>query len=123
MLDNALKQAKKALETMYTGKCTIYEYQEVKDPVTKRTTSREVMLTENYPCRLSYKSITKTNDGNIPTLTQVIKLFISNEIEVKAGSKIVVTQNNKTTEYKNTGEPAIYTNHQEVILEIQEDKA
>lgn len=123
MLSTALKQAKKALESMHTGTCTIYEYQDVKDLVTKRTINQEVLVIENQPCRLSYKNITKTSDGDIPTLTQVIKLFISNEINIKAGSKIVVTQNNKTTEYKNTGEPAIYSNHQEVILEIQEDKA
>ncbi|HDF5622307.1 TPA: hypothetical protein PC346_003842, partial [Clostridioides difficile] len=56
--------------------------------------------------------------------TQTIKLFISPNIEVKAGSKLIITnQNNVTKEYVRSGESAIYPNHQEVILELLEDKA
>lgn len=118
MLNEALKKAKKHIESLYTGTCTIYEYKPVKDPDTKRTTSKEVVVIENQPCRVSYKNIQTSGEGNMSKLSQIIKLFISSECSIKPGSKIVITQNNTTTEYKNTGEPAIYSNHQEIVLEL-----
>ena len=45
-----------------------------------------------------------------------VKLFIAPEINVMPGSKIVVTQKGRTTEYKNSGEPAIFDTHQEIML-------
>ncbi|WP_270943108.1 hypothetical protein [Romboutsia lituseburensis] len=118
MLNEALKKAKKHLESLYTGTCTIYEYEPVKDPDTKRTISKEVVVIENQPCRVSYKNIQTSGEGNMSKLSQIIKLFLSSDVCIKPGSKIVVTQNNTTTEYKNTGEPAIYSNHQEIVLEL-----
>lgn len=113
-------RAKKAIESLYNGKCTVIEYQTYKDPITKRTTSKEVMVLENQPCRLSYKTIAKTTEGNASELVQVTKLFLDPSIIVNEGSKIVVTQNNRIVAYKNSGVPAIYTNHQEIILELFE---
>ncbi|MGL5642334.1 MAG: hypothetical protein ACRDDM_08695 [Paraclostridium sp.] len=118
MLSSAITQAKKAISSLYNGLCTIYEYKEVTDPNTKRTTHKELLTLENQPCRLSFKNITQSKDGDISKLTQVIKLFIDTDCEVAPGSKIVVTQNNVTTEYKNSGQPAIYTSHKEIILEL-----
>ncbi|HBG5847838.1 TPA: hypothetical protein OUL20_003776, partial [Clostridioides difficile] len=62
--------------------------------------------------------------GKVAKLEQKIKLFISPDIEIKAGSKLIITnQNNITKEYIRSGEPAIYPNHQEIILELFKDKA
>ena len=113
-----LSSAKQAINSLYNGLCTTYEYKEVTDPNTKRTNHNEVMVLENQPCRLSFKNISTSKDGSVSQLTQVTKLFIDSECTINPGSKIVVTQNNRTTEYKNSGEPAIYTNHQEIILEL-----
>ena len=49
---------------------------------------------------------------------QTIKLFISPLVNVPAGSKITVTQNNQIQVYKASGQPAVYTNHQEIELEL-----
>ena len=49
---------------------------------------------------------------------QTIKLFISPLVNVPPGSKITVTQNNQTQVYKSSGQPAVYTNHQEIELEL-----
>ncbi|MFL8467403.1 hypothetical protein Q3395_20365, partial [Clostridioides difficile] len=95
-----------------------------KDPVTKRTNNKEVVVLENQPCKLSYKNITSTEQGEVAKLTQTIKLFISPNISVKVGSKLIITnQNNITREYARSGESAIYPNHQEIILELLKDKA
>jgi hypothetical protein len=116
MINTAMKQARKAIESLYTGTCTVFEYQEVKDPITKRTIHKEVMILENQPCRLSFKNITQISEGITPKASQIIKLFLDPGINIKPGSKIAVTQNNKSVEYKNSGEPAIYSNHQEIVL-------
>ncbi|HBH0321683.1 hypothetical protein C4226_19470 [Clostridioides difficile] len=119
-----VSRARKAIEMLYRDKCTIVEYQPIKDPISKRTSNKEVVALENQPCKLSYKNITSATDGKVAKIEQTIKLFISPNISVKAGSKLIITnQNNITKEYIRSGESAIYPNHQEVILELLEDKA
>lgn len=109
---------------LYRDKCTIVEYQSIKDYITKRTNNKEIVVLEKQPCKLSYKNITSVTDGIVAKLEQVIKLFISPNISIKAGSKLIITnQNNVTKEYVRSGESAIYPNHQEVILEMFKDKA
>lgn len=111
--------ARKAIESLYKGSCTIKEYQDVKNPVTHITKKQEVTVLENQPCRLSYSKIASTTQTNAPaTVVQTIKLFIAPEIDVKPGSKLVVTQNGRTVEYSRSGEPAVYSNHQEILLEL-----
>jgi hypothetical protein len=110
---------RKAIESLYTGKCVITEYKEVKDLVTKITKYKTIDVLTNQPCKLSFQrinSITQTEDA--ANVTQIAKLFIAPEIRVQPGSKITVLQNGVTTEYKNSGEPAYYDSHQEVILEL-----
>ncbi|HBF4194873.1 TPA: hypothetical protein KOU33_001085 [Clostridioides difficile] len=119
-----MNKTRKAIEMLYRDKCTIVEYQPIKDPVTKRTNNKEVIVLENQPCKLSYKNINSTEEGKVAKLAQTIKLFISPNISVKAGSKLIITtQNNITREYVRSGESAIYPNHQEIILELFKDKA
>ncbi|KPI56319.1 hypothetical protein IM33_05105 [Clostridioides difficile] len=114
-----VSKTRKAIEMLYRDKCTIVEYQPIKDPVTKRTNNKEVIVLENQPSKLSYKNITSTTDGKVAKIEQTIKLFISPDIEIKAGSKLII--NDK--EYVRSGESAIYSNHQEIILELFKDKA
>ncbi|EGT3754371.1 hypothetical protein ERM67_19340 [Clostridioides difficile] len=114
-----MDKTRKAIEMMYRDKCTIVEYQPIKDPITKRTNNKEIVVLENQSCKLSYKNIVSATDGKVAKLEQTIKLFISPEIEIKAGSKLII--NNK--EYVRSGESAIYPNHQEIILELFKDKA
>lgn len=110
---------RKAIESQYKGICTVYEYQSVKDEETLVTSTEPVIVLENQPCKLSYENINTVSDG-IPTQTMGVKLFIAPEIEIKSGSKIVVTQNGVTTEYAQSGFPAKYTNHQEIKLQLYE---
>nr|CCL05056.1 Putative phage protein [Clostridioides difficile E13] len=114
-----VSKTRKAIEMLYRDKCTIVEYQPIKDPVTKRTNNKEVIVLENQPCKLSYKNIVSATEGKLAKLEQTIKLFISPDIEIKAGSKLII--NDK--EYVRSGESAIYPNHQEIILELFKDKA
>lgn len=113
-----------ALESLYKGRCDIVSQKEVFDPVTKQTSFEDVKVVTGQPCRLSFKTITAVKqDTGAAQLTQIIKVFIAPDIEVKAGSRLVITQNGKTAEYKASGEPALYGSHQEIILELAGDFA
>jgi hypothetical protein len=109
---------RKAIELTYTGTCTITEHQKIKRE-NKSTGFFDVLVLENQPCKLSYEKVTNNNQTeSAALLIQTAKLFIAPEIQVKPGSKLTITQNGITTDYKNSGEPAIYSTHQEIVLEL-----
>ena len=115
---------RKAIESLYKGVCIVSNSQKVFDSVTKRTTFQDVVIVENEPCRLSFSNVSEASQGStVATVSQVVKLFIRPELEIKAGSKITVTQNGRTTKYVASGQPAVYTNHQEIVLTLEDDKA
>lgn len=119
MFDKARNQARKAIELLYEHNCTIVEYQKVKDSVTKITGQKEVIVLENQSCKLSFSSIKGANQTESAAIAvQVVKLFIAPEITIKPGSKIIVTYNGITESYKNSGVPARYSTHQEIVLEL-----
>ena len=122
MLSKAkMVKVRKALESLYDGRCTITEYQKVKKE-NKSTAFQDVVVHEDIPCRLSFNSITNTNqtDTGASAVAQTVKVFLAPEIQVKPGSKLTITQNDVTTEYKSSGQPSFYSTHQEIVLELFE---
>lgn len=125
MMADAIKQAQKmhraAIESTYSGVCSVYEYEKARDDKTKLTKGRERLLAENVPCKLSFSSIQAT-DGNGTAVSnqQSVKLFLAPEIAIKAGSKIVVTQDGVENAYQGSSEPAVYPTHQEINLKLFE---
>jgi len=118
-MKKALEKAREMIESTYIGTVSISEYQKVKDPTTKLTTSKEVTVLENQPCRLSFESISvAVQSESAATTAQTTKLFIAPDVTVNAGSKMTVTQNGITTAYTRSGEPAVYHTHQEIMLEL-----
>lgn len=105
------------IESMYEDVCNVYEYASVKDPGTNITKHKEVLAVANQKCRLSYKAISSAVGGTVATISQSIKLFISPDIEIKPNSKISITHCGRTLEFSESGLPAIYESHQEIILE------
>ncbi len=67
--------------------------------------------------------MTSAEKGDAVTIAQVTKLFIAPEINIKAGSKLVITHEGVTTEYIRSGVPAIHSNHQEVVIELFKEYA
>ena len=114
---NAVVKVRAALEKGYTGTFTVTEHQKVKKP-NHTTGFSDVDVLVDQPCRLSFSSSPSVSGGDIPEINQTVKLFFSPEITVKEGSKITVTQNGVTTEYKQSGVPAVYQSHTEIILEL-----
>lgn len=110
------------LAILWRGRCTISEYQEITDTDTFETKHELVTIVTDEPCRLSHsrESTVNVNSG-APYVAQTIVLFVRPDLAIKEGSVIEVTQNNVTNKYKRASKPAVYTNHQEVGLELYED--
>lgn len=110
---------RQAVEETYDGRCSIYEKHSRKESVSKVTVQDEEMVRENEPCHLSF-SRTSPAGGTETTATvsQTIKLFLAPEIEIKPGSRIEVTQHGRTENYARSGMAAVYSSHQEILLEV-----
>jgi len=118
-----LEKAKKAIQSLWTGVCNIFGFKDVEDKY-GATTHAEVTLFENLPCRLSFKNISQTSQTeSFAVSSQVVKLFIAPEVYVPPGSVVEVTQNGITRKYKHSGISAVYTNHQEIVLEAYKGSA
>jgi hypothetical protein len=120
----ARQAARKAQEATYEGLCTVIEYQDVTNPVTKCTHEEEVLVLENQPCKLSFEKLDSAAQSETANgVSQMIKLFLAPEIQVQPGSKLIVTQNNITEEYAESGKPAVYATHQEIPLTLWKERA
>lgn len=91
----------------------------------KSTGFREEVTIQDLPCKLSHFNSVQSsnspneNDGVVSKVVQDVKLLLAPDVEIPAGSKIAVTQKNgKTTLYTYSSPPAIFTNHQEINLEL-----
>lgn len=123
-IETARKAARKAQEQLYDGICTVTEYRKVKDEKTKLSGMEDVVVLEGQPCRISFSKVSAAvQSESVADTTQSIKLFISPDVIIQPGSKITVTQNGITTVYKSSGIPAIYATHQEIILELFQERA
>ena len=128
MIRDAIRQAqrmhRKAVEATYDGTCRIYGMKPVKDPVTKVTRQEEVLVQDGIACHLSYSSTALAAGSDTVTgVAQTIKLFLEPEPVVPPGSRIEVTQQGRTESYAQSGKAAVYSSHQEILLEIWKEYA
>ncbi len=126
---NLFKPLKSAVESLYSGTCTVTVSVPTFDEITKQTTNTETTLFTNQPCRLSFISappsdklvsfshnLIHSDTPRAHFANQQIKLFIDPSLDIPPGSKISVTQNGLTQYFKSSGAPAVYSSHQEIEL-------
>ena len=118
-IQQAQKVHRQVLEETYTGICKVTEVKSIRDPITKRTKSEEMIVYDNLSCRLSVGG-TQVNTPGEETARVVknIKVYLSPEVVIAPGSKFTITQNGVMEQYKNSGKPAVYPTHQEIDLEL-----
>lgn len=104
-------------ELFYRGVCDIETFPTQKDPVTRKTKKVAVKVYENLPCLLSHESKNTSDSRELPSAEQTIMLFIDPEIDVPAGSKVTVTQDDRTVEFAHSGRSNRFPGHQEIELE------
>ena len=81
---HTLKLARSSIESTYDCKCDIIEHKAIKNEINKRTEYQEVIVWEKQPCRISYKTISNTNQTEeVNKVVQIVKLFIAPEIPIK----------------------------------------
>lgn len=116
--------ARKALEATYNGKALITERQKARNPHTKIVEEREVPVLVDEPCHLSYTNVSAVEQAGAAAKTaQVTKLFLSPDVRIKPGSKVMVAQNGITRIYESSGVAAVYPTHQEIVLKLAEEYA
>lgn len=119
----ARKAARSAFEKYhYDGTATVSEWGKVKDRESGLTKQGEVILLENQPCHLSRERDAAAADQTVSAaqVSQTVKLFIAPDIQIKAGSKITVTQAGVTDMYTHSGKSTVYDTHQEILLDLFE---
>ncbi len=117
----AKKAAKQVLESTYDGVCTVIEHKKVKDAESKLIKFKDIVVLKDQPCHLVFKTVTSTvQSDSAARAEQIIKLLLSPDVVIKAGSKITVIQEGVTTDYACSGEPAVYATHQEIVLRLFE---
>lgn len=120
-MDTAYMAARKAMESTYNGVLTVTEHKKVRNEQTKLTSTEDVIVLENQPCRLSFESVAPVQQSETAAaVSQTVKIFISPDVVISPGSKLTVTQNGVTTDYKGSGTAAVYPTHQEIMLDLFE---
>ena len=121
--NDVISSAKNAIESMYTGKCTVYAVNTITDEITKRSRSETIALFSSVPCYSSFRATSVTEEFGGMRVIQTTTLFIAPEYEIPEGAKIIVTQNGRTDTYIRSGVPAVYPTHQEIAMERAEEWA
>lgn len=83
---------------------------------------RETVLYEGLPCRLSYFYSRRSHaadafGGAAAKAVQTVKLILPRDVQVPPGSRIQVKREDRTMDFCASGQPAIYSAHQEIVLE------
>lgn len=123
----SMKKYRVQLEKLYTDTCTVIEKQKVKTS-SKQTRFEDVIVLSDLKCRLSTSSIPSASKGDVSSIEKEIKLFVSPEIDIKPGSKIIVKkilEDGMTIEetYNCCGYAGAYQTHREYQLEIEDKRA
>lgn len=108
-------KVRNAVEKTFEGVCSVVEYRDTVDKDSGITCKEEVTVAEGLPCKLSFElNYPSEQTDTVSLLSQRAKLFISPDVNVKNGSKIIVEQYGKKAEYCCCGETAVYPTHREI---------
>ena len=114
----AREKARKEFAKLFEDRCNVYEYVKEKQ-ANGSTAHNEKLVQSDIPCRISFNGANQVAEGvKYSTPVQSIKLFISNDITIKDGSKLEITRQGTTTAYKNSGVISKYPSHSELGLEL-----
>ena len=108
---------KMAIEAMYEDTCTVVEHRKTKEKGV--VTYTDTVVLEYQPCKLSFETIAQAEKTDAASpVAQAVKLFVAPEVEIKSGSKIIVTHCGNSTEYTRSGVPGMHPTHQEIMLDL-----
>lgn len=112
---------RKALESLWRDRCTIFIRVKETDPVTKLTSFKDAALCEKEPCKLSFETLSAAGAGDAAPVSQVVKLFLCPNLKIPPGCKITVNRYgdpSKEFVFSNSGAAGTFSNHQEIYLTL-----
>ena len=112
-----------ALERLWTDTATFSQWAKVTDETTKLTEFQETPPLTDQPCKLSFETLTSSDGEPVAPLQQAVKLILSPDVTVPPGCKVTVKRPTgestyQTFVFQSSGEPGIFHNHQEIMLEL-----
>lgn len=113
---NQMVKHRRIIERLYDSLCLIFVSEEYTDD-RGVTCFRDVDLYGYQPCRVSQSVSVAKNNHVVSETVKSINLYIAPELDIPAGSRVLVKYNDVITEYKNSGEPAKYDTYQKIPLE------
>lgn len=114
------KAYENALKLLWNDRCDVIIKKNIKDNRTGKTKQADAVVFSELPCRLSFKTVTvPTQTDSAARTVQSTSLFLSKDVTVPPGSKIVVTHEGVEREYTQSGVPSVYSYHQEIPVELK----
>ncbi len=110
---------RRALAMFWNDRCTVYQQQKTTDPVTHLTDFSDVPILIDEPCFLSLGSMPAAQGDPVARVSQSAQLFLSHDVNIPAGCRIVVTRPNDTDRemvFTASGTPGYFHNHQVIDL-------
>lgn len=107
------------IERTYSGRLTAYR--RVFREEGGRTVEKELPFLENAACALSWGGNQRQRgaalkQGLVPEIAYEAQIFAAPELDIPAGSRVVVTQDGATREFVTCGEAVIYPTHQQIMV-------
>lgn len=116
-IKSIMAKATSAVEFMYDKEAEIQRYVDyIKE--NGADGQRWEIVHDDVPCRKSSINLSNTNQDDANLIEYDMKLFLSSEIDVLAGDRVIVNG----VKYESAKEPFVYISHQEVLL-IRKDWA
>lgn len=118
-----MQQEKSELEKTYRGKMDVYQMEHYIEE--GETRQRKRLLYREIPCALSRAGSSQRGISSLrvvqkeaaPITEYVEKIFCSPEFFIPAGCRILVTQEGRRREFKQSGEAVCYEDHQEILVQ------
>lgn len=86
---------------------------------------RKKVIIRDAPCKISYSDAVAYNqtaqpDEKANAVEQIVKVFCSPRYEIPAGSEIEISHNGRAIACRCSGQPAVFTDHQEIRVEVDD---
>lgn len=117
-----LRAKRNAIRSLWCDRLTVIEKQPVTDKNTHLTEFDDVIVLEDEPCRIISQESDSTTEGEPAKRVKSIDVILDEEIEIKPGSLIRVTNvKGRVYEGKRSGEPVNKSDSQTITIEIERE--